>query len=146
MIKKLPPTTVRLDPTAKAVVQTHQLLHGRTADGTPIHSFSSALPVPSITADACNRNTAIRPAWFSGYTRYTPHRPRPCRLDWCATSGIRPLPRFNAKIEHETSWSSGLIISQSGFTADALRTLGSGKSVVYMEGLDLHCTKFYQLH
>ena len=43
MIKKLPPTTVRLDPTAKAVVQTHQLLHGRTADGTPIHSFSSAL-------------------------------------------------------------------------------------------------------
>ncbi|WP_428098072.1 hypothetical protein [Candidatus Rariloculus sp.] len=43
MVNKVRPTTVRLDPTAKAVIQTHQILSGRTVDGTPIYSFTSAL-------------------------------------------------------------------------------------------------------
>ena len=48
------------------------------------------------------------------------------------------LRAFNAKVEDKASWSRGLIISQSGFTADGLHAFGRGKSVVCMDGLDLH--------
>ena len=48
------------------------------------------------------------------------------------------LRAFNAKVEDKASWSRGLIVSQSGFTEDGLHAFGRGKSVVCMDGLDLH--------
>lgn len=51
---------------------------------------------------------------------------------------VGTLRAFNAKVEDKASWSRGLIISQSGFTADGLHAFGHGKSVVCMDGLDLH--------
>ena len=51
---------------------------------------------------------------------------------------VETLRAFNAKVEDKASWSRGLIISQSGFTEDGLLAFGRGKSVVCMEGLDLH--------
>ena len=51
---------------------------------------------------------------------------------------VETLRAFNAKVEDKASWSRGLIISQSGFTPDGLHAFGRGKSVVCMDGLDLH--------
>ena len=51
---------------------------------------------------------------------------------------VETLRAFNAKVEDKASWSRGLIISQSGFTEDGLHAFGPGKSVVCMNGLDLH--------
>ena len=51
---------------------------------------------------------------------------------------VETLRAFNAKVEDKANWSRGLIISQSGFTADGLHAFGRGKSVVCMDGLDLH--------
>ena len=51
---------------------------------------------------------------------------------------METLRAFNAKVEDKASWSRGLIISHSGFTADGLRAFGRGKSVVCMDGLDLY--------
>ena len=51
---------------------------------------------------------------------------------------VETLRAFNAKVEDKASWSRGLVISQSGFTADGLHAFGRGKSVVCMDGLDLH--------
>ena len=48
------------------------------------------------------------------------------------------LRAFNAKVEDKAKWSRGLIVSQSGFTAAGLEAFGRGKSVVCMDGLDLH--------
>ena len=48
------------------------------------------------------------------------------------------LRAFNAKVEDKASWSRGLIISQNGFTAEGLHAFGRGRSVVCMDGLDLH--------
>ena len=50
------------------------------------------------------------------------------------------LRSFNAKVEDKARWSRGLLVSQSGFTAQGLHALGRGKSVVCMDGLDLHDT------
>ena len=50
------------------------------------------------------------------------------------------LRSFNAKIEDKARWSRGLMVSQSGFTPEGLHALGRGKSVVCMDGLDLHDT------
>lgn len=51
---------------------------------------------------------------------------------------VEALRAFNAKVEDKASWSRGLIISQSGFTADGLHAFRQGKSVVCMDGFDLH--------
>ena len=51
---------------------------------------------------------------------------------------VETLRAFNAKVEHKASWSRGLIISQSGFTAAGLHAFGPGKRLVCMDGLDLH--------
>ena len=48
------------------------------------------------------------------------------------------LRSFNAKVEDKARWSRGLVVSQSGFTTDGLHALGRGKSVICMDGLDLH--------
>lgn len=50
------------------------------------------------------------------------------------------LRAFNAKVEDKARWSRGLIISQSGFTPEGLHAFGRGKSVVCMDGFDLHET------
>ncbi len=52
--------------------------------------------------------------------------------------GVATLRAFNGKVEGKASWSRGLIISQSGFTADGLHAFGPGKRVICMDGLDLH--------
>ena len=51
---------------------------------------------------------------------------------------VETLRAFNAKVEDKARWSRGLIISQTGFTADGLHAFGRGKSLVCMDGLDLH--------
>ena len=56
------------------------------------------------------------------------------------------LRAFNGKIEEKASWSRGLIISQSGFTADGLHAFGRGKRVICMDGLDLHEVLSGRLH
>ena len=48
------------------------------------------------------------------------------------------LRAFNAKVKDKASWSRGLIISQSGFSVDGLHAFGRGKSVICMDGRDLH--------
>jgi len=48
------------------------------------------------------------------------------------------LRAFNAKVEDKARWSRGLIVSQSGFAATGLEAFGRGKSVVCIDGLDLH--------
>ena len=50
----------------------------------------------------------------------------------------KTLRAFNAKVEDKASWSRDLIISQSGFTEDGLHAFGRGKSLVCMDGRDLH--------
>ena len=50
------------------------------------------------------------------------------------------LRSFNAKVEDKARWSRGLMVSQSGFTADCLHALGRGKSIICMDGFDLHET------
>ena len=56
------------------------------------------------------------------------------------------LHAFNGKVEEKASWSRGLIISQSGFTADGLHAFGRGKRVICMDGLDLHEVLSGRLH
>ena len=53
---------------------------------------------------------------------------------------------FNGKVEEKASWSCGLIISQSGSTADGLHAFGRGKGVICMDGLNLHQVLSGRLH
>ena len=55
-----------------------------------------------------------------------------------ALVGAAALRAFNSKVEDKATWSRGLFISQSGFTAAGLSAFGQGKSVVCMDGLDLY--------
>ncbi len=50
------------------------------------------------------------------------------------------LRSFNAKVEDKASWSRGLLLSYSGFSPEGLTAFGRGKSVICMDGLDLHHT------
>ena len=50
------------------------------------------------------------------------------------------LRSFHAKVGDQASWSRGLMVSQSGISTQGLHALGRGKSVVFMDGLDLHET------
>ena len=59
---------------------------------------------------------------------------------------VETLRAFNGKVEEKASWSRGLIISQSGFTADGLHAFGRGKRVICMDGLDLHEVLSGRLH
>ena len=51
---------------------------------------------------------------------------------------VETLRAFDGRVVDKTTWSRGLIISQSGFTTEGLHAFGRGKSVVCMDGLDLH--------
>ena len=55
-----------------------------------------------------------------------------------ALVGADTLRAFNAKVEDKAKWSRGLVVSVSGFTSEGLSAFGRGKSVVCMDGLDLH--------
>ena len=48
------------------------------------------------------------------------------------------LRSFNAKVEEKARWSRGLLLSYSGFSPGGLTAFGSGKSVICMDGRDLH--------
>jgi hypothetical protein len=48
------------------------------------------------------------------------------------------LRSFNAKVEDKARWSRGLLLSYSGFSSEGLTAFGRGKSVICMDGLDLH--------
>jgi len=48
------------------------------------------------------------------------------------------LRAFNAKVEEKARWSRGLIVSYSGFSETGLQAFGHGKSVICIDGLDLH--------
>ncbi len=48
------------------------------------------------------------------------------------------LRSFNAKVEDKAKWSRGLFLSYSGFSPEGLLAFGRGKSVICMDGRDLH--------
>ena len=48
------------------------------------------------------------------------------------------LRSFNAKVEDKAKWSRGLLLSYSGFSLDGLTAFGRGKSLICMDGRDLH--------
>ena len=48
------------------------------------------------------------------------------------------LRSFNAKVEDKAKWSRGLFLSYSGFSPEGLSAFGRGKSVICMDGRDLH--------
>ncbi len=48
------------------------------------------------------------------------------------------LRSFNAKVEDKARWSRGLLLSYSGFSSEGLTAFGRGRSVICMDGHDLH--------
>ena len=52
--------------------------------------------------------------------------------------GTATLRSFNAKVEDKAKWSRGLLLSYSGFSSEGLTAFGRGKSVICMDGRDLH--------
>ena len=48
------------------------------------------------------------------------------------------LRSFNAKVEDKAKWSRGLFVSYSGFSSKGLTAFGRGKSIICMDGSDLH--------
>ena len=48
------------------------------------------------------------------------------------------LRSFNAKVEDKAKWSRGLLLSYAGFSPEGLAAFGRGKSVICMDGRDLH--------
>lgn len=54
--------------------------------------------------------------------------------------GASKLNDFYAKVSSKATWSRGLLISYSGFTADGLEAFIRGKptSIICMDGLDIH--------
>ena len=59
---------------------------------------------------------------------------------------VETLRAFNGKVEEKASWSRGLIVSQTGFTADGLHAFGRSKRIICMDGLDLHEILSGRLH
>ena len=57
-----------------------------------------------------------------------------------AQVAVETLRSFNAKVEDKARWSRGLIVSQSGFTKAGLHAYGHAKSIICMDGFDLHET------
>lgn len=51
---------------------------------------------------------------------------------------LATLRSFNAKVEDKAKWSRGLLVSYTGFSSEGLTAFGRGKSVICMDGLDLH--------
>ena len=54
-----------------------------------------------------------------------------------APTGAADLHTFEGKLGEKASWSRGLFVSSSGFTADGLAAFGRGKRLICMDGFDL---------
>ena len=52
--------------------------------------------------------------------------------------GSATLRSLNAKVEEKARWPRGLLLSYSGFSPDGLAAFGRGKSVICMDGRDMH--------
>ncbi len=48
------------------------------------------------------------------------------------------LRAFNGKVQDKASWSRGLLVSYRGFSDDGLTAFGRGKSIICMDGRELH--------
>ncbi|MEG3143758.1 restriction endonuclease [Sphingomonas sp. RT2P30] len=55
-----------------------------------------------------------------------------------APVGAEQLHAFHGKLQGKATWTRGLFVSHSGFSSDGLSAFGGGKSVICMDGLDLH--------
>jgi len=55
-----------------------------------------------------------------------------------AQTGAADLHTFEGKLCQKASWSRGLFVSQSGFSADGLQAFGRGKRLICMDGFDLY--------
>jgi len=53
-------------------------------------------------------------------------------------TGSADLYSFDGKVQNKTKFARGLFISNSGFTPDGLESFGKGKSIICMNGLDIH--------
>lgn len=55
-------------------------------------------------------------------------------------TGVADLLTFSGKISGKATWSRGIFISNSGFSADGLAAFGRGRqtNIICMDGLDLH--------
>lgn len=63
-----------------------------------------------------------------------------------AQVGCTTLRAFEGTVQDKAKWTRGLIVSHSGFTTSGLDRFGRGKSIVCMDGLDLHETLNRGLH
>ncbi len=52
-------------------------------------------------------------------------------------TGVADLHTFEGKLGEKASWSRGLFVSSSGFSADGLRAFGRGKRTICMDGFDI---------
>jgi hypothetical protein len=52
-------------------------------------------------------------------------------------SGVADLHTFEGKLGEKASWTRGLLVSNSGFSAEGLQAFGKGKRTIYMDGFDL---------
>ena len=52
-------------------------------------------------------------------------------------TGVADLHTFEGKIGEKASWSRGLFVSSSGFSADGLQAFGGGKRTICMDGFDI---------
>jgi hypothetical protein len=52
-------------------------------------------------------------------------------------AGVGQLHAFHGKIEQKATWSRGLFVSYTGFSADGLQAFGRGKRIICLDGLDL---------
>ena len=52
-------------------------------------------------------------------------------------AGGRAIHAFHGKIEQKATWSRGLFVSYTGFSADGLQAFGRGKRIICLDGLDL---------
>jgi len=54
-----------------------------------------------------------------------------------APTGVADLHTFEGKLREKASWSRGLFVSSSGFSADGLEAFGRGKRTICMDGFDI---------
>jgi hypothetical protein len=52
-------------------------------------------------------------------------------------TGVADLHTFEGKLGEKASWSRGLFVSSSGFSADGLQAFGRGKRTICMDGFDI---------
>jgi Restriction endonuclease len=63
-----------------------------------------------------------------------------------AQTDAADLHAFHGKCTEKAAWTRGLFVSQSGFSEQGLRAFGKKKTLICMDGLDLHDTLRRGLH